>query len=103
MYSLYDRWTPTIWSQVRSQGRRHFIIHYGIRRFAVPLGAFVWFTMFLVVPLFFQGDAPNWAYLGSRPFWLALLSSLILWPVGGFIWGAWEWRRREAQYRDTSR
>lgn len=86
------------WREIRQLGRRHFIIHVGIRQWAIPLGIFIWLSLFLVVPLFFQSETPNWQYLGSRSFWLGVVSNLVLWPIGGILWGMWEWRRQEARF-----
>ena len=95
---FFDEVMKANWNEIRREGRLHFILHVGIRRWALPLGTFMWFSFFLVVPIFFQQDAPSWAYLGSRSFWLGLISNVLLWPLGGYVWGAWQWRRLERQF-----
>jgi peptidoglycan/LPS O-acetylase OafA/YrhL len=88
------------WHRIRTRGRRHFIVHYGLRRFALRLGAVTWLILFVIIPVFFEGHAtPDLRYLGSRPFWLSLLGAVLLWPPAGYLWGTLEWRRREAEFR----
>ncbi|MDQ3389561.1 MAG: hypothetical protein M3483_08670, partial [Gemmatimonadota bacterium] len=90
-----------LWELIRAEGRRAFIIRFGVWRFGIQSGAFLWLVLFVIIPVFFgEGlDVPNFAYIGSRPFWLSLLAALVLWPAAGYVWGAWEWRRREARFR----
>ena len=87
------------WGRIRSGGRQSFIVEFGLRRFALPLGVTMWLGLVVAVPLFLQGDGPQFAYLGSRPFWLGTAASLVLWPVAGYVWALWEWNRREARFR----
>lgn len=87
------------WGRIRSGGRRRFIVEYGLRRFALQLGLSVWLGLFVAVPVFFEGaEGPDFGYVGSRPFWLSLLASLVLWPIAGYVWALWEWRRREMRF-----
>ena len=87
------------WSEIRSHGKRHFIIQYGLRRFALRVGIAVWLIAFVVIPIFFEDRAtPNFGYLRTRPFFLSIIAGLVLWPIGGYIWAIWEWHRREKQY-----
>jgi hypothetical protein len=72
------------------------------RRFALPLGLAIWIGLFVAVPVFFEGTGgPDFGYVGSRPFWLSLAASLILWPAAGYVWATWEWSRRETRFRAT--
>lgn len=86
------------WERVRAQGKSSFIRHYGIVRWALPTGAFVWLTLYLVVPVLISPERPNWGYIGSRPFFLSLLGAVCLWPVGGYVFGLIEWRRLERRF-----
>lgn len=93
----------TCWERIRTRGRKHFIPHFGLRKYALPLGAALWLGLLVAVPVFLAGpDAPNFGYIGSRPFWLSLLASLILWPLAGYLWGSVEWRRRNRRYEWNS-
>ena len=86
------------WAQIRARGRRDFILRYGVRGWALPVGVAVWLAAFVVVPVLMMEPSPDWAYLGSRPFVLSVLAGVGLWPLGGWAWAAWEWRRCEARF-----
>lgn len=87
------------WSQIRTGGRRNFVIQWGLRRFALRLGLVVWLTLFVVVPvLLVPRTPPDLAYFGSREFWVASLAGAVLWPLAGWAWAVLEWRRREREY-----
>ncbi|HEX8242382.1 MAG TPA: hypothetical protein VF541_02755 [Longimicrobium sp.] len=86
-----DRDQPT-WPPDSAGGKRRFIIRRGVLGWAVPTGILVTLTLFVVIPVFMVHDQPDFAYLRSRAF-QSLLAALVLWPLGGWLFGAMEWRR----------
>lgn len=89
------------WKAIRAEGKRHFIVHYGLRRFALPTGIVLWLSLFVAVPVLLVANEPNLGYIGSRPFWLSLAATVLLWPVAGYLWAVLEWRRHEARYNES--
>ena len=89
---------PQEWARIRAEGRPSFVKRFGLRRFALSTGFLVWSTMFVVVPVLMEADAPQWGYLGSRAFLLSTLASVLLWPVAGYLFAHIEWRRLERRF-----
>jgi len=90
------------WPAIREMGFHKFAVAFGLRRFALPVGLAVWAITWVVVPvLLVPATPPDLSYLGSRPFWLASLASLVLWPLGGWLLARWEWRRNERRFASS--
>jgi hypothetical protein len=91
------------WPTIRQMGFRKFLVAFGLYGFALPLGLGVWLLMWVLLPVFLEPDAPpDLSYLGSRPFWLSLVSSAVLWPIGGWALAKWEWMRNERRFNHPS-
>lgn len=88
------------WDEIRVHGKGNFIIQYGLRRFALPVGIAVWLVAFVMIPVLYEiRPSPNYAYLLSREFFLSVVAGLLLWPIGGYVWAVWTWARREREYQ----
>jgi len=91
------------WPAIRTMGFRRFAIEYGLRRFALPVGLAVWAITWVVVPvLFVPPSPPDLSYLGTRRFLLATLSSLVLFPIGGWLFARIQWVRYERRFSSTT-
>jgi hypothetical protein len=77
-----------------AEGKRRFIIRRGVLGWGVPAGIMVSLTLFVVVPVFMVHDQPDFGYLRSRAFFQSMLAALVLWPLGGWLIGEIEWRRK---------
>jgi hypothetical protein len=92
------------WPSIRKLGFRKFAIEYGLRRFALPTGLMVWTITWVVVPvLFVPASPPDLSYLGTRRFWLGTISSLVLFPIAGWLFAKTEWMRYERRFWAQSR
>jgi hypothetical protein len=90
------------WPTIRKMGFRKFAVEYGWRRFALPVGLATWAICWVVVPvLYVPASPPDLLFLGTRRFWLATLSSLVLWPIGGWLFAKTQWVRYERRYRSS--
>jgi hypothetical protein len=84
-------------------GFRKFAVEYGLRRFALPAGLAIWAITFVVVPvLFVPASPPDLSYLSTRRFWLATLSSIVLFPIGGWLFAKTQWMRYERRFRSSA-
>jgi hypothetical protein len=91
------------WPTIRKMGFRTFAVEYGLRRFALPVGLATWVITWVVVPiLYVPASPPDLSYLGSRRFWLATLSSLVLWPIGGWLFAKTQWVRYERRFKSSA-
>ena len=91
------------WPTIRKMGFRKFAVEYGLRRFALPVGLATWAICWVVVPvLYVPESAPDLSHFGTRRFWLATLSSLVLWPIGGWLFAKTEWVRYERRFRSSA-
>ncbi len=90
------------WPAIRKMGFRKFALEYGWRRFALPVGLAVWAITWVVVPvLYVPTSPPDLSYFGTRRFLLATLSSLVLWPIGGWLFAKMQWTRYERRFRSS--
>lgn len=77
------------WREVRAKGRRSFILKRGV----------LFWGLFMAVSMaIFQ------VLIDDAPFqWGALLRqlgiNLIIYPIGGYAWGAWMWWYMDRRYR----
>jgi hypothetical protein len=76
------------WEKTRLKGRSHFIRFRGVLFWGVSLG--------LVWPLA-MAAVKGWHYVLTIPV------TLILFPFGGYFWGAWTWKLIEARYEEATR
>ena len=103
-HGLYRTAFLAEWPNIRRMGFRKFAIAYGLRGFALPASLAVWVITWVVVPvLLVPATPPDASFLSTRRFWLATLSSLILWPIGGWILAKWEWTRNERRFGKAQR
>jgi hypothetical protein len=72
------------WERTRAKGFRWFLWLHGCLGWGVTTGVLWWGTM-----TFFQ---PTPHPLRS------LLGALVVFPLGGLVWGAWVWRIAEKRY-----
>lgn len=61
-----------------ARGRGSFTLRYGVLGWGVPTA---------ILFALYQGFTIGW---GSFPYWLGL--SLVIFPIGGWFWGAMMWR-----------
>lgn len=52
------------------------------------------------------GTAVLWSILmqvisPQEPLWLRPLIAVILFPIGGYVWGVWAWKLAEKKYSDS--
>jgi len=91
------------WPAIRKMGFRKFAVEYGLRRFALPAGLATWAITWVVVPVLFVPPAPpDLTYLGTRRFLLATLSSLVLFPIGGWLFAKTQWVKYERRFRNSA-
>ncbi len=76
------RWQK--WEQTRQMGRNRFILFYGV---------FGWGVLTALL-------STLWMYFLIRDDVLILfVTSIILFPIGGYFWGYYMWRLSEKKYR----
>ena len=91
------------WPTIRKMGFRKFAVEYGWRRFALPVGLATWVICWVVVPvLYVPASPPDLSYFGTRRFLLATLSSLVLWPIGGWLFAKTQWVRYERRFKSSA-
>jgi len=104
MVSPLTREFRTEWPTIRKMGFRKFAVEYGWRRFALPVGLATWVITWVVVPVLYVPDSPpDLSFLGTRRFCLATLSSLVLWPIGGWLFAKTQWVRYERRFLNSTR
>ncbi|CAA9344080.1 MAG: hypothetical protein AVDCRST_MAG68-3202 [uncultured Gemmatimonadetes bacterium] len=102
MHDLHRAAFLAQWPHIRTMGFHKFAIAYGLRGFALPLGLGVWAITWVVVPVLLVPESPpDLSFLSTRSFWLATLSSLVLWPTAGWLLAKWEWTRNERRFGMT--
>ncbi|MGH6814307.1 MAG: hypothetical protein ACREC6_01235 [Hyphomicrobiaceae bacterium] len=72
------------WEATRQQGRRRFILVYGVLGWGVPTG-----ILFSLASWFFD---PNLNVMVAAPL------AMIVFPIGGILWGRWMWHVGERAY-----
>lgn len=91
------KWTPQEWNLVRGRGRKRYILT--ILSAAVLTSFAFWGIFLLLIPVFYERRiTPNTAYLASGEFWALTLSAAVLFPLAGYIRGAWDWWRNERRF-----
>jgi hypothetical protein len=78
--------TAAWWSAIRAKGRKRYIILHGMLLWGV-LTALLWSVAMSLLE--------GWVRL---PFYL--IGGLIGFPIGGYAFGAWTWKRLERQYQE---
>jgi hypothetical protein len=76
------------WEVTRRKGKKHFVWRYGVLAFGV--GTAIAWSIF--TQIFDPADARIWL----RP-----LIALIVFPIGGYLWGVWFWSSCEKDYLKT--
>jgi hypothetical protein len=90
------------WPAIRKMGFRSFAVEYGLRRFALPVGLATWLISWVVVPVLYVPASPDLSHFGTRRFWLATLSSLVLFPIAGWLFANTEWVKYERRFRSSA-
>ncbi len=80
------------WQVTQDKGRKSFIIKYGVMGWGLKTGI----LFALVFPFFL--DTPY----SIVSFLLVLIPSLILFPLGGILWGLYMWNFFERQHDRVS-
>jgi hypothetical protein len=75
------------WAATRAKGRTRYILLYGVLLWGLFTGVFWSIAMSAV-----QG----WERLP-----IYLIGALIGFPIGGYIFGAWTWKRAEQDYQKS--
>jgi len=87
MLEKFFKFTPKSaakWEKNRSKGRTHFVWFRGVLGWGLP--------MFVIMTAFNLRRAPS-------SLTLTLIVNAIIWPIGGYIWGAWMWAASEKAYK----
>lgn len=95
MFSKFVSWTPKSlakWEQKRHGGKRRYIWRDGVLGWGVPM--FIVMTSFMYVQKF----GPVWPSIGDLPVSLILINA-VLWPIGGYWFGATMWSTMERAYQ----
>ncbi|REK77043.1 hypothetical protein [Paenibacillus paeoniae] len=87
MKTKWDKWEVT-----RAKGKKNFIIFTGILGWGVPTG-----ILFSTTSTFFN----NQELIMNQEFYQTLLTSLVLFPLGGIFFGLWTWHWTEKLYRKS--
>ncbi len=92
------KWTPQQWNLDRGRGRKYYILTHRVPE--AVLTALVFWGIFLVlIPVYYERRiTPNSAYLASGDFWALTLGAAVLFPLAGYIHGAWDWWRNERRF-----
>lgn len=85
------------WRETRERGRRHFLIHHGLLRFAVPVGLAMLLYFVVLEPVMFGGGVPRSGDLAESLLSFAVVG-IVLWPLAGLLWGMSVWRANERRY-----
>lgn len=88
MAEVAERWRR--WERTRQMGRGRFVWSVGVCGWGVPVGV-LWSIAF-------------WYVTTPRPpLWGVLPVALVVFPMGGYLWGAAMWWRAERGYRAARR
>ncbi len=92
------KWTPQHWNLVRGRGRKHYILTHCVPD-AVLTALVFWGIFLLLIPVFYERRiTPNTEYFASGDFWALTLGAAVLFPLVGYLRGAWDWRRYERRF-----
>jgi len=78
------------WECTRAKGRRHFILVRSVLGWGLG-------TAFLFTALLWVEGEPSSRLLPN------LVASVVVFPLGGILWGSWMWSILEGQYQSGSR
>ena len=91
-------WTTEQWSLLRRRGRKRYILTNAVVDLALA-GVLCWAIFLFLIPVYYERRAvPDTGYLGSGEFWALTLSAVVLFPLAGYIRGAWLWWRNERRF-----
>jgi len=72
-------------NRIRAKGRKHYLVYTGIIRFGMP--------MFVLTTLWNWYEKYGWHIPPRGYLWFSVISGLVIWPVAGYCWGAFMWKR----------
>ncbi|MBA3031354.1 MAG: hypothetical protein FP816_21420 [Desulfobacteraceae bacterium] len=73
------------WEKIRSDGRSSFIWRKGVLQWGITISIFWSILMQIIQP--------------QKPIWIRPLVAIILFPIGGYIWGLFVWKSTEKKYQ----
>ena len=71
------------WKLIRALRRKHFIWFHGVLLWGMLVGV----SYFIIM------------YLNNRELFLALIISLVIFPIVGFFWASEAWKKNERKFR----
>ncbi|QWU15322.1 hypothetical protein SAMN04487895_10814 [Paenibacillus sophorae] len=77
------------WEQLRSKGKKNFIIYKGILGWGIPTA--ILFTLFM-------SFMENYSLIFDKSFVEFFIIAIILFPAGGIVFGLWVWNWTERIY-----
>ncbi|MEK4511954.1 hypothetical protein EJP82_17550 [Paenibacillus anaericanus] len=80
------------WDDIRAKGRNHFIINTGVIRWG--LGTAI---LFSIIVTYMNKGAAGITFT-DQDFLRNFIISLIIFPIGGYFWGAWMWKSQVKKY-----
>jgi hypothetical protein len=85
--------TPEDWARIRADGRRAFVLRFGLGVFALFGIAFTTLWIVAVDPLVFGAASPAAGEIARH-----IVVALVVWPLGGWLFARWIWRRNEKRF-----
>ncbi|MBD0380182.1 hypothetical protein [Paenibacillus sedimenti] len=78
------------WEKLRAKGKKNFIIFNGVIGWGVPTAILFTFLMSFM---------ENYSIRFNQDFFELLIISIVLFPIGGILFGLWVWGWTEKLYR----
>lgn len=78
------------WQKTRAKGKRNYIIFNGVIGWGIPTG--VLFTLFTSL-------VNDKSITFDQDFFRTMITSIVLFPIGGIFFGLWTWNWMERLYK----
>lgn len=80
------------WEKVREKGKKHYIIFNGVIGWGIPTG-----VLFTIINALINDKSIGL----NDEFVILFVTSMIMFPIGGILFGLWNWNSFEKNYQKS--